>query len=195
MSQPTSLFLAPADPMSTPPVGTIRETLEQLAIIAAPLGPDTHAAGEGFGRHVIYAGCSPHLVMHPPADGSRRFCHVALHGPFNRPRLVTGPNTVKPRCPGCRSRYTGWRDRLAAWQAGTGQAPCDGCGRVNSPCDLDWRSHAICARLLVELRNVYPAEANPSDLLMHELERASGEVWRYAWAGQLSTVGETAEPA
>ena len=39
--------------------------------------------------------------------------------------------------------------------------------------------------MLVELRNVFPAEAAPSDLLMQQLREATGSAWRYAWAAYL----------
>lgn len=189
MSQATSLYLAPANPDSAPEIHAVRQVLADLEIIADSLGPGTYRAGDGFSRHVIFAGCSPYLVMQPPEDDSLSFCHVAMHGPYTGPRLVTGPNTVKPRCPACRARFDDWRDRLSAWRAGTERARCSSCNEQWSPSALDWRSHAIGARVLVELRNVYPGEASPSDQLMHGLETATGEDWRYAWAGYLDTTG------
>lgn len=185
MSEPSSLFLAPVDPASTPALESVRRVLLELAVIAADLAPGLYAAGDGFSRHVVYAGCSPHLVMQPPGNGGLAFCHVALHGPYARPRLVTGANTVRPRCPGCRARFDDWRARLAAWQAGTADALCTACGRAWPPHRLDWRRQAIGARVLVELRNVFPGEASPSDLLMQRLAECSGEAWRYAWAAYL----------
>jgi hypothetical protein len=184
MSALTSLFLAPADPLACPDPKRVADVLRTLAISGDALGAQLYAAGEGFARHVVFAGCSPHLVMEPPAEGSRRFCHVALHGPFETPRLVTGPNTVKPRCPHCRARFDDWRDRLAAWEAGEA-AHCRACGNRSAPHELDWREHAINGRLLVELRNVFPGEASPSDLLLQQLAAATGIPWRHAWAAYL----------
>ena len=188
MSQLTSLFLAPRDPDSAPEMAPVRQVLIDLAITADVLGPARFAAGDGFSRHVIYAGCSPHLVMRPPEYGSLSFCHVALHGPFMRPRLVTGPNTVKPRCPGCRARFANWREELDSWQSGLEQAQCATCGRRFPPSRLDWRGHAISGRVLVELRNVFPGEASPSDLLMQRLKTHTGEAWHFAWAAYLDDV-------
>ena len=109
---------------------------------------------------------------------------MALHGPFELPRLVTGPNTVKPRCPGCRGRFDDWRDRLPGWQSGE-PAICTGCGGSWPAWALDWREHAIGGRVLVELRNVFPGEAIPSDLLLRRLKEATAIRWRYAWAAYL----------
>ena len=191
MSTLTSLFLAPADVQATAPRDRVIAVLRELAIIGDRLGPATFGAADGFSRHVVYAGCSPHLVMQPPADGSRQFCHVAVHGPFDRPRLVTGPNTVKPRCPACRTRLDDWRDSLPDWQAGDAEADCPGCGRSWPAYRLDWRGHAIAGRLLIELRNVFPGEATPSDVLLHALQQATGNAWRYAWAAYLDSRPDT----
>ena len=187
MTTPTSLFLAPADVQASVERDRVVSVLRDLEIIGDEIGRDTFSAADGFGRHVVYAGCSPHLVMQPPADGSRQFCHVAVHGPFKQPRLVTGPNTVKPRCPVCRTRFDDWRSALPGWQAGDDQATCPGCARGWRPVELDWRRQAIAGRILIELRNVFPGEASPSDLLTLALQQATGTAWRYAWAGYLDS--------
>lgn len=183
MPQPTSLYLTPDAPDAAPPPGPVRAVLRELEVIGEPLGDAVFRAGDGFSRHVVYAGCAPYLVMEPTTDGDA-FCHVALHGPFARPRLVTGPNTVKPRCPACRTRFADWREQLAGWLAGA-TASCPGCSRAWSAHDLDWRGHAASGRVFVELRNVFPGEASPSDLLLERLGVATGIGWRHAWASAL----------
>ena len=191
MSQATSLYLAPVESEAVPDIPTIRRLLSDLDIIADELGPSTYRAGDGFSRHVIYAGCAPYLLMQPPQDGSLNFCHVALHGPFRHARLVTGPNTVKPRCPLCRARFEDWRSRLADWQHDHATAVCAGCGQSFRPSQLDWRGHAVSGRVLVELRNVFPGEASPSDRLMQRLANETGGDWQYAWAGHLDPTAST----
>lgn len=193
MATPTSLFLAPADVQASTQRDPVISVLRDLEIIGDEIERDTFSAADGFSRHVVYAGCSPHLVMRPPADGSRQFCHVAVHGPFDEPRLVTGPNTVKPRCPVCRTRFDNWRSVLQGWQAGHQRAGCPGCAHRWRPYELDWRGHAIAGRILIELRNVFPGEASPSDLLTLALQQATGTAWRYAWAGYLDRHDALAE--
>lgn len=185
MPEPSSLFLAPVDATAAPAPDDVRQVLQELAIIGDRLGPASYAAGDGFSRHVVYAGCSPYLEMQPPEKGSLQFCHVAVHGPYPEPRLVTGANTVKPRCPACRARFDDWRQYLKAWQAGAA-AQCSGCGRTWHPHQLDWRNHAISGRVLIELRNVFPGEASPSDLLLQRLAEQTGADWHYGWAAYLS---------
>jgi hypothetical protein len=185
MARLTSLYIAPLNPEAAPDMHHVRRVLSDLGVIGEPFDHATFLAGAGFSRHVVYAGCSPYLVLQPPRDGSLAFCHVALHGPFGRPHLVTGPNTVKPRCPVCRARIDDWRAQLARWQGGQSLAVCGSCGSTAPPGRLDWRGHAISGRVLIELRNVFPGEASPSDRLMHTLREHTGEDWRYAWAASL----------
>jgi hypothetical protein len=183
----TSLYLATRDPFQAPDLNLVRAVLHSLDVIAGPIDSATFTAGTGFDRHVVFAGCAPHLVMQPPEDGSLRFSHVALHGPFASPRLVIGPNTVRPRCPSCRARFADWRERLEDWSAGTSDAHCATCGNSCSPHALDWRGQAISGRVLIELRNVFPGEATPGDQLLDSLRDATGKAWRYGWAACLNT--------
>ena len=187
MAPLTSLYLASLDPEAAPELDRISGVLRMLEIIGTPIGDGRFAAGPGFERHVVFAGCSPHLVLQPPADGSLQFCHVALHGPFDAPRLIVGPNTTRPRCPVCRARYTDWQDRLGDWRRGRRDAHCTHCGQRVSPHRLDWRGQAISGRVLIELRNVFPGEASPSDRLLGELRSATCEDWRYDWAAYLDS--------
>lgn len=178
----TSLYLAPQDPESSVDLAVVQSVLTRLEIIGSPIDGQTFLAGQGFSREVVYAGCSPYLIMKPPDDGSLQFCHVALHGPLSSPQLVLGPNTVKPRCPHCRQRLDDWRAWLAAGWSEVDQFPCSNCQAPLTPCAADWRENALCARMMVELRNVFPGEATPSDRLLDALQDATATPWRYAWA-------------
>lgn len=181
----TSLYVVPLDPFLSPDRARVLTALSDLAVIGEVLGEDTFAAGEGFSRHIVFAGCSPYLVTTPPTDDSRQFCHVAIHGPLAAPHLATGPNTVKPRCPRCRERLADWQEQREGWGATGRPFRCRGCGADAHPCEFDWRGQAACARFLVELRNVFPGEAAPSDLLLRTLQETTSHPWHYAWAGYL----------
>lgn len=176
-----SLFLSPQSPQDYCDSDTLSQVLEELCITGSLMGeqPGLHVyhAGEGFARHVVYAGCSPHLRFEPEHENDQHFCHVAVHGPFEQARVLTGENTVKPRCPHCRQRLSDWRERLHA-----DKTPCPGCETALKPSELDWRQHAAVGRCFVEMRNVFPGEASPSDQLMAALQEASGFAWRHAWS-------------
>lgn len=180
-----SLFLSPQDPWQTPPAReAVLATLADLRVIAEPHGTDTWLAGDALLRHVTFAGCSPYLEMTPPADGSKNFCHLALLGPFDQPRLFTGPNTLKPRCPNCKTRFADWQPLAVQYQSDPAQAwACPACGSARRIDALRWRQHAAFGRLLVEIRSVFPAEGIPSDELVEALgQLTDGVDWQFAWA-------------
>ncbi len=62
---------------------------------------------------------------------------------------------------------------------------CPSCYREVTTCEMDWRQHAICGRVLIELRNIFPGEAVPSDQLMHALSTETAMEWQYGWAEYL----------
>lgn len=179
-----SLYLFPKEPWPTPPAtAVVLATLCDLAMTGQPHTPHSWLAGDGLLRHITFAGCSPHLELSPPADGGSNFCHLALLGPFDVPRLYTGPNTLNPRCPACKTRVADWRPLAQAFNRDPHHPwQCPTCGAVQGVETLRWRHHAVFGRLLVEIRSVFPAEGMPSDALLEALERASGVPWDYGWA-------------
>ena len=181
-----SLYLTPTSPGDVCDLESPAQALAALQVTAKPIATGkqcrVYCAGDGFARHVVFAGCSPHLRFEPRDAHDRHYCHVALHGPFAPPRIITGQNTVKPRCPHCRARLADWRKRLDR-----AAAACTACGILVTAASLDWRQHAAVGRALVELRNVFPGEASPSDQLLHTLAEHTGFSWRHAWSTLLDT--------
>jgi Zn ribbon nucleic-acid-binding protein len=178
-----SLLLFPADPDADPPAGeAVCATLGVLGLVGAALPePATFLPGPEFARHVVFAGCSPHLVLEPPADGGA-YSHVRVHGPHAAPRLLAGDNATAPRCPACRARLDDWRAQLAAWRADPAvPVACVACGRTHPASRLDWRASAAVGRLFVEIGNVFPGEAVPGETLLAALGALGGGAWRHAW--------------
>jgi hypothetical protein len=177
-----SLYLSPKSATGTPELHAVSACLSELHLCGPLLieAPDKQvfSAGDGFARHVVYAGCSPHLRFEPSGPHDRDFCHLALLGPYPSPVLITGENTVKPRCPRCRARLVEWQGLARARRA-----TCPECGNQSAPWELDWRQHAAAGRFFIELRNVFPGEASPSDRLLASLREHTGMEWEYAWAG------------
>ena len=176
-----SLFLAPGAADDRPDIARVTAVLRALEVIGEPLAAQGFAVGQGFSRHIVFAGCSPYLVTEPPADGRPAFSHLLLHGPLERPRLVTALGQARPRCPKCRQRIaTGQAPRSPAdsWQ-------CPACAEAFSACELDWRHYGLCGRVMVEVVNVFPGEATPSDALVQALGDATAGPWRHAWAAYL----------
>jgi hypothetical protein len=183
-SRTGSLYLHPSDPWAEPPdPKAVLDALRGLGVLGESFGSGTWLAGDGLLRHITFAGCSPYLEFTPPTDGGSDFCHIALLGPFESPRIHTGPNTLKPRCPACKTRVADWQPLAAAFDA----APaipwrCPACGAEQGIETLRWRQHAVFGRLLLEIRGVFPAEGVPSDSLLSALEAATGMPWQFGWA-------------
>lgn len=180
-----SLYLFPADPWAEPPERTsIVRALQSLELIDAPLDDHRFLAADGVFRHITFAGCSPHLSFTPPSDGSRNFCHVGLLGPYAQPRMITGPNTLKPRCPQCGQRVADWRPLAVQWEEDPERPwTCPGCGAQALLPQLRWRQHVAFGRLLVEIHSVFPGEAVPGERLLSRLGEAGGGTWDYGWSG------------
>ena len=186
-----SLYLFPCDIHAAPPdVEKLRDFLLASGFIGDTLSTDTFLGGTNLLAQVIFAGCSPHLAFTPPDDGSVDFCHIAIHGPYRRPRMITGPHTQRPRCPNCQRRARDWRALQTVWHTTEQLAPftCPNCAVASAIDQWRWRRHSVFGRLLIAVRGVFPGEAVPSDTLVLELNRATGTEWDYGWAATVSDV-------
>lgn len=183
-----SLYLFPEDPLAAPEPEQILTLLRTLEVIGAPFaqGPcqQVFLAGDGFPRHVIFAGCSPHLRFEPADEQDCDFCHVALLGPYEHPRLITGRQTRSPRCPHCQTRLPHWQAALSSPAAAV---TCPSCHQGLTAATLDWRQQAAIGRVLLEFRNVFPGEAVPGDRLTRGMAEVTDLPWRYGWT-DMSTV-------
>lgn len=184
-----SLYLAPTAHEALPMLGAVTDTLRELHVIGPAFGPQAYRTAEAFGRHVVFAGCSVNLVTEPLPDGRPAFSHVVLHGPMDHARLVTSIGFAKPRCPRCRRRI----DEVGTQSNADSASTCPACQQVSMACELDWRQYGLCGRLLVEIVNVFPGEATPSDTLIQALHDATAMTWRYAWARYLGPRDGAAE--
>lgn len=160
----------------------VRAVLQGAGFLGPPLEPGRHLVGEAFFNLVTFAGCSPHLQLEPREAGDWAFTHLRLHRPA-RPELRVAPNRGRPRCPACREPVAGWKEELPTWRPdATRGVTCPECGHRCAVAELDWRRYGVAARLLVEVRRVWPGEAVPAESLLAELEAATGCKWDYAWA-------------
>lgn len=172
------LLLHPIDPAAQiPDMGALIGRLRELGL--AGEGMDAAGrrflAGDRFAELVAFLGCSPYLRF-APDGGGEAFCHLGLRGPFESPRLIFGRNTRPPRCPGC-------HNQIVEWRAGLGDETlhCHRCGGVFPLASIAWRRNAGFGRFFLELFNVFPGEAVPSEELMRVLREftpGQGE-WGY----------------
>jgi hypothetical protein len=177
------LVLAPHPECGPPGRERVLDFLRASGFVGEPFsGADAEGflIGESFLQLITFMGCSPHIELSPPADGAS-FCHVRLHGPLDAPRLLAGRNAQPPRCASCRGRIEPWREVLQDWrrQPAASSVSCPRCGQRQRPMDLDWRRQGGCARLLLEVADVFPGEAVPVPSLMQGLETLGAGPWRY----------------
>ncbi len=170
-----SLFLSPSAAHSH--FSDTQATLERLTalqLIGKPFN-QVWLCGEQFPHLITFMGCSPFLQFEPPADGSQNFCHVEIHH-FTDIRVFTGSQTAPPRCPHCRHRFADWKASLPV--AGVA-FDCPKCEHSLSQESLDWRQSGGAGCFFIEIHHIFPGEAVPADKLMHELQKLSGESWKY----------------
>ena len=171
-------------PLGNPPI--TREAplarMVKLGLIGAAFGnrPGSYLTGPRFLQLITFLGCSPHLQLEPPADGSKDFCHIRLRGPFETPRLLCAGNSRPPRCPCCGKGLTHWRQLEVGWSNGLSDQKivCPSCGQSAPPADLNWRRKAGFGHYFIEITGIFPEEAVPLPALMEGL-RGDGADWRY----------------
>ena len=186
------MLLHPADPQC-PSIATdvLAERLQAIGLIAAPvrLGSETiYPAGEYFLQLITFLGCSPAIEIELPTDidslesGSRdgRFCHVTLSDGGEHLHFRAGLAPPEPRCPHCRKPDPHWPEHLHTWQEDRQRlhwscALCDYSGQLT---DLNFRKSAGFARMFIEIRGIYPAEAIPGEALLASLQALSGCQWK-----------------
>jgi predicted RNA-binding Zn-ribbon protein involved in translation (DUF1610 family) len=112
---------------------------------------------------------------------------VDLLGPYADLRMITGPHTSGPKCPGCGRRLVDWRERASPWLAhGDADWRCPACGHTAPVADWRWRHQAAFGRLLVAVREIFPSEGVPAEALLGALAEATAKPWHYAWAATVS---------
>ncbi len=171
------LILAPLDPRGpSAPAELVLEALAKIGLTGEALDADhaDYLAGPRFLELISFLGCSAHVELEPPVEGGRAFCRIRLVGPFASPRLFVGRNTAAPRCPRCGGRLDNWRARIQA-----PQLSCEQCGEDLQPGQLSWRRSGGCARIAVEVHNVFPSEAVPLPELLKRLAQATAQDWGY----------------
>jgi DNA-directed RNA polymerase subunit RPC12/RpoP len=177
------LVLTPKDPYLVPdnPEAIFSE-LRKTGLIATPLEPHHgYLLGENFMQLVTFMGCSPSIRLEPDKT-DEPFCHLLLAGPYPQPRLLSGKNTLPPRCDTCRKRLNDWQSNFhdLEQKGGAWQARCPHCGHHQDPATYDFRQSGGCGRFMLFIENIFPQEAIPSPSLLESLKRATDDApWHY----------------
>ncbi|MES9941655.1 MAG: hypothetical protein ABW104_01720 [Candidatus Thiodiazotropha sp. 6PLUC2] len=189
------LVLTPKNPYQLPEnPEAIFSRLQEIGLIDTPLQTGhSYLPGEAFMQLITFMGCSPSIRL-APDDSDQPFCHLLLDGPYPRPKLIVGKNTLPPRCERCRKRLGDWQNTFKIWEAkGDGwQSECPHCGHLQDPATYDFKQSAGCGRFLLYLENIFPQEAIPAQSLLDSLKHSSKEeIWHFFYHQELVKTGFT----
>lgn len=182
------LILAPRDAEVCPDRDRLVGMLSEAGFLAdrIPERACAYRVGPEFSVLIAFLGCAVAIASDPRSGGP--FCHVVVPPVSAYPRWCRGRNTRAPRCPGCRARLSDWPLRVdqfeqSARTSGSDRQDsaviCPHCGESSQMWSWDWKQQGGFARLLVQVEEIFPGEAVPTDRLLGLLERASGCAWRY----------------
>lgn len=182
------LILAPRDAERCPDRDRLVHILSEAGFIAERI-PDRECAyrvGPEFFDLLAFVGCAVVIASDPQTGGP--FCHVVVPPASASPRGCHGRNTRAPRCPGCRARLSDWPLRIAQFEQ-SARTPgsdrqdsavvCPSCGECRPMWSWDWKQQGGFARLVIQVEEIFPGEAVPTDALIDLLERESDCAWRF----------------
>jgi hypothetical protein len=184
------LILAPREVEACPDRDRIVGILSEAGFIADRI-PDRECAyrvGPEFSALISFVGCAVAIASDPQAGDP--FCHVVVPPASAHLRWCHGRNTRAPRCPGCRTRLSDWPLRVAQFEQSTrthgsdrqdSSVVCPSCGESRPIWSWDWKQQGGFARLLVQVEEIFPGEAVPTEEFLDLLERESGCAWRYLY--------------
>lgn len=181
-----SLLLYPRDPDYVPDdPAELVSVLQAAGLFGEPISDlpgERYQAGAAFLQHISFLGCSPAVEFEPQQPGDETFCHVGIRH-SERLQFRGGPQQVHVHCRQCRHRENDWNTIIDGWQADPEhyRYTCPQCATESVATDLNWRKTGAFARLFIELFNIYPHEAVPTDGIMKRLREATGVEWKYIY--------------
>jgi hypothetical protein len=151
----------------------LRGAIEAIGFLGAERSPGVHSTGPGYLDLITYLGCSPQVAL----GDNEAATFIRISGIFEVPQFLRGGNLKSPRCPQCRKSL----EKPSVMQSANAMLQCPHCGHAGQLHTFDWRRSAACARLFIEISNVFESEALPGETLAACLQQASGEAWDYCY--------------
>lgn len=168
------LLLYPKNPAWAPAsLAPLLDALKAIGFLGAARGAGRYRAGPDYLGLITYLGCSPQVAL----GDNEAATTIRIAGIFEAPQFVRGGNLKAPRCPQCRQTLA----PVAAPIEADTRLRCGHCGCDGAAHRFDWRRSAACARIFIEISNVFESEAVPGETLATCLQQAGGEVWDYCY--------------
>ncbi|MDQ7016123.1 MAG: hypothetical protein Q9N68_07080 [Gammaproteobacteria bacterium] len=167
------------------PNNVLIETLQQLQLMADPLPnrDDHYRSGERFMEHLTFVGCSPFIALQPEeAKANQTYCAIHLPQQSNHYYSAVDSMSTAPHCPHCRKAHPTWQTALQQWHKNQTQRwSCNICEKTSAPWQWNWRKQAAFGRSVIEILNIHPHEAIPSQALLDALHALNQTPWQYAY--------------
>ncbi len=171
----------------------LRTRLRDMEIIQQPVNNQQHcyAVGDGFMQQIIFMGCSPAIELQIPdvmEAGKVNFTFVRLSqhagedGQYAVPYYGKRYDHIQqvPRCPACRRPVKADISQLhSSLRSDPDRITCHACQHSSDVADLDWRKQTGWGNVFIEILNVYPHEAVPTDGLLQALSETTTSNWKY----------------
>jgi hypothetical protein len=148
-------------------------------LISAGINRNTFLAGDAFIELLSFLGCSPSISL-KPSDGDH-FCHVIIKPVQSDVHCLGHTVTAMPRCPHCKQKLPDWQ-QTPDWQLGATTRTCPGCHTITAMQNLNWKQECAYGRMAVDIINIHPFEAVPSEELLNALHDATRVEWSYCYA-------------
>jgi hypothetical protein len=154
----------------------LADALKDTGLIGEPLVKDKELflTGGRFLQLISFVGCSTNVCLTPKLGDSENFCNIAVTGPLRQPTLIWDRNRRPPRCPACKTPMTNWQE-----QVHLGKLKCSKCSKELQLQEISWGRQAGYGRVFIEISNIFPGEARPTQILLVELSRTTDTEWNY----------------
>jgi hypothetical protein len=161
-------------PLSEP--GSLIKSLRDIKLIGEPLDIDNEVflTGDNFLHLISFVGCSTNVCLAPKPDNNGDFCHIAIQGPYSRPKLSWDSSCRPPNCPSCKKPITSWQQQIDL-----GKLRCPQCKTESQLDEFAWGRQAGYGHIFIQIHNIFPGEARPQHSLLEKLNRITGTEWSY----------------
>ena len=174
------LILYPAlMPIAAPDTEMLVMALKNGGLIADDILNNNYPVGNAFLALLSFLGCAPTICL-SPAEGDNA-CQVAITPWQPCVHYLGHSNNALPRCPHCKTRLPHWQ-QTTNWQLGATTCICPHCHTTTAMQHLNWKREGAYGCMAVEITNIHPFEAVPSENLLQILQAATGVEWDYCYA-------------